>query len=349
MAANIFGQRFLGVREPAWHQIGTVLPEPTTAVEGLKLVDGDFQIVKAPTFIEVQTLFGTQRLTDDGRYAIVREPTDDSMEYAVLGHCGEQYEIIQRADFAQALDKLTSRWPVETIGLLGKGETVFFTLDAGMIDVGGEEVHQYFLVFDRVDGKTSAKIAFTPVRVVCQNTLTVGLREATISAALDHRRNINRDFQFRIDLMDKMADAQRLTINTFELMAKSSITPEVADQIFAAAYPYPTRPAKMDLATAIEEDDELLSPLRLQGVRASDVFAYYCGRADTLRAGARELFGKFNDEQPQLGNTVWAAYNAVTELADWREGEETVPVSALFGARATEKRRAFNAAAAVIR
>jgi hypothetical protein len=49
-----------------------------------------------------------------------------------------------------------------------------------------------------------------------------------------------------------------------------------------------------------------------------------------------------------LRGTVWAAYNAVTEVSDWREGRNA-DESALFGSRAQEKSRAFNAAYALVK
>lgn len=349
MSHNIFGNRFLGYRRPAWHEIGTVINESTGPVdpsEGVKMIDADFEIVKAPCKIEVSTVFGTFMKDDPGRFAIVREPTEDTPDFAIFGHCGPDYEIVQRRDFARALDKLSKRWPLETIGVLGLGETVFFSLDAGDMDIHGEQVHQYFLVTDTVDGKTAARIAFTPVRVVCQNTLVTGLRQATITASLDHRNDFENSFNFRVDLVDKMAASQRDVMMALELLADTQISDEQADAVFAAAFPYPVMPKKMELATVISEEDKALEALRLQGVRAADSYKYYCDRADTMRNGCRWLYGKFNDEHQPVARTAWAAYNAVTECSDWRDGADSVPVSTLFGKRAIEKRNAFDAAIA---
>lgn len=348
MTHNIFGERFYGTRTPAWHQIGTVLPEPIPAVEALRMIEADFYIEKSPLKVEVSTIFGTQLVDVPGKFAIVREPTEDDNTFAVLGMAGNDYEIVQRIDFAHALDRLTDRWPLETIGVLGQGETVFFTLDAGEFEVGGELVHQYFLVYDKVDGKTSAKISFTPIRVVCQNTLVTGLSHATVTAILDHRTGINQDFQFRIDLIDKMVDAQRLTMDTFELMAHTRLGADQIEAVFAAAYPYPSKPKKMSLLDAVAEDDELLADLRMQGVRAADTYDYYCKRADGFRQGAREMLERLNDANGGLANSAWYVWNSVTELADWREGSESVPVSTLFGSRAQEKIRAFRVASSFL-
>lgn len=348
MAHNIFGERFLGVRKPAWHSLGVVLENPIPAVDGLRLIDGDFEIVKAPMKVAVSTLFGTSLVDYENKFALVREPTNDSQSYEILGHCGSDYEIIQRRDFAAALDKLTDRWPLETIGILGKGEKVFFVLDAGLVDVGGEEVHQYFMVYDTVDGKTSAKTVFTPVRVVCENTCQTGLAQATMSMALSHTQGFNKDFHFRIDLISKMTDAQRLTIDTFEMLAKTTLVDAQVDAIFAAAYPYPTRPKNVDLVEAIDVTDEILGGLRAQGVKAAESYEYYCTRADGFRSNARDLFERMNAENSRLSGSAWYAWNAVTEMADWRDGAASVPESALFGQRLQEKLRAFKVAASFI-
>lgn len=37
MTANLFGERFLGNREPAWHGLGMVFTESLTAVEAIRL------------------------------------------------------------------------------------------------------------------------------------------------------------------------------------------------------------------------------------------------------------------------------------------------------------------------
>ena len=41
MAANIFGERFFGRRQPAWHRIGTVMNTDATVSEAMKYVDVD--------------------------------------------------------------------------------------------------------------------------------------------------------------------------------------------------------------------------------------------------------------------------------------------------------------------
>jgi hypothetical protein len=218
---------------------------------------------------------------------------------------------------------------------------VFFVLDAGDIEIGGELVHQYFMIYDKVDGGTSLKISFTPVRAECQNTCITALKQATITAALSHRQGIGKHVDFRIDILSEMAKSQLHTVDYFEKMAQTTLSDVQIKAVFAAAYPYPTRPAKVDLLDIVDQNDPLLTELWGQGSRALESQQYYNKRADGFRAGADWCLDQFNQKHPALANTAWATYNSVTETADWRNGSDSIPVSLLFGTRAKEKKMAF--------
>ena len=52
MPAAIFGDRFFGKREKAWHNIGTVLDEELTATEAVRIADIAFPIAKWPVWAQ---------------------------------------------------------------------------------------------------------------------------------------------------------------------------------------------------------------------------------------------------------------------------------------------------------
>jgi len=67
-----------------------------------------------------------------------------------------------------------------------------------------------------------------------------------------------------------------------------------------------------------------------------------------LRATGVQQFEAF--DPAHLRGSVWAAYNAVTEVSDWRESfGSDVGASVLFGNRAKEKQRAYAHALALIK
>lgn len=348
MSANIFGERFLGRREPAWHNIGTVFEEALSPREALMHAGADFRFILSPAVTQIETPLGTQLIEAKGKSFIVREPVADDPEYRITGIASDNYGLIQNEEIAIALERLTDNWPVETVGVLGKGETLFIALDAGVGEVKGEKIHQYFLVSDTKDGGTSLKIAFTPVRVVCQNTLVTGLRQATVSAALTHNSNVGAAFDVRIDLVSKMQAAQKFTMNLFETMANIALSDDEFTQVLEQVYPYPKVPKKMRMLEGLEDGDiAMLGELYDEATKAQYAFEYYVNRANILRDGAHTLFSKLNDEFPNIAHTAWAGYNAVVESADFREGPDSLFGSALFGSRAVEKRRAFAALSAL--
>jgi len=346
---NIFGERFLGRREPAWHGLGQTFDGPITMLEAVGRINAGYVVDKAPLFAKV----GNRYVPVGGQIGLVRQPTDDDPEYRVLGVASrDDYGLVQNHELARILDPLSEQWPVETVGVLGQGETIFFTLDAGTVRIGRsnrEEVRQFFLVSDTKNGRTAGRIAFTPVRVVCQNTLSLGLSAAVARASLRHSAEYADEMRFRVGLMKQMQRIMRETTATFNHMARVVLNPDKAAAIFELSYPYPSMPAKVALAEALtardrnELGDEYSE--QLLGVdKARETYDFYRGRTEVFRAGAAELFAKINDEHPAIANTPWAAYNAVVECEDYRNGGKGVLASALFGARAVTKARAFEAA-----
>ena len=52
MPAAIFGDRFLGRREPAWHRLGEVFTEPMSMTAAIKRAGIDFHIAKHPVVVQ---------------------------------------------------------------------------------------------------------------------------------------------------------------------------------------------------------------------------------------------------------------------------------------------------------
>lgn len=342
MSANIFGSKFASFREPAWHKAGIVFTEEITVAEATQLAKIDYDIVKAPAFATVKTVFGETIVPIDGKFFLVRQPTEDDNVYRSFGDCGPDYTHLQASEIATQLDSLSDQWHIETVGALGFGETTFWALDAGKSSVKGEEIKNFFLVTDTINGNTSLRFAFTPVRVVCQNTLISGLRQATVSGGLSHTKGFAFDFQWRMAMLSKLQAAQDSTLATFNHMAEAILSAPQIDEVLAAAYPQPRKPAKADIATTdlpagFEEVAERLDSIREQ-------WEYYCKLALVRRADTKERLEKYNAENPALANTAWYTWQALVENEDYRTGPEGMFVSAIWGDRAKTKARAFAAA-----
>lgn len=163
MAHEIHNQNFFSVRQPAWHRIGKVLDNPPTIQEAIEFSGLNYEVEMVPL-----VTMDTQTRVD--RYATRRK--DNGL---VLGTVGARYEIIQNSKsfdlFQPLLD--TGSISIETGGCLREGARVFLLASIPGItgDVAGDAVKSYFLFANGHDGTMALHVGFTPVRVVCANTL----------------------------------------------------------------------------------------------------------------------------------------------------------------------------------
>ena len=345
---NLFREGFAYRGEPGWHKLGTQMKEGETCVQGLRRAKGNFRVFLAPLTVEIPTKLGTQLIPYPLKSAIVREPVKDDDDYRVFGYVSPDYKLIQNVDIAKTMDLLTDKWPCETVGVLGKGETVFIMLDAGEIEINKELVHLYFGATDTKDGGTSLKIAFTPVRWVCQNTLISGLKSAVVTVTMEHVGGIEQALASRVQLIKQLESAKDNTLEAFNVLAKCTLKPKEIEFILNATYPMPKRPKKAEMLDDLEDmDPTLIAGIYEESTAVNSLWQYYCERQTRFQDLARDLFARVSDQSPTVGNTAWALYNAVVESADYRDGAESANVSAIWGTRSYEKRRAFSAAMTV--
>jgi len=343
MTADLFGDRFAG-RQPAWHRLGEVFPEgeKVTASEGMKKADILFGIDKEPTYTKSKD--GTELET--GQYAVVREPTHDDPEHRVLATVGKEWTCLQATELGKMLDPISEKFPVETVGAIGDGEKIFLSMDAGASTIAGEDHELYWLVTDHRDGTGAMSIAFTPVRVVCQNTLITGLRSAKVSVNLKHNKSIQTDASFYLDIFNQMARTQESVVSAMNSMTKSTLNARQVQSVMTSAYPTASQPTRLKLSANITADDvpsNVWNRILNDKKEQKEEWEKRQSRVDRVKDSAMERLDVFNQEYSHLANTPWAVYNAIVETEDYRRGHDKSG-TALFGGRAEAKARAFNKA-----
>ena len=350
MPANIFGDRFLAKREPAWHKLGETFEDPISMTQAVKRTGIDFHISKHPVTVQIDKGDEGIDLVPTKNLAVVREPVEDDNQYRVLSIVGREWTPIQAMDLARMLDPITEKYPVETIGALGYGEKIFMTLDAGESKICGEDHHLYFLVSDHRDGGGALQIAFTPVRVVCQNTLTAGLQNAKINVRLTHTRNIESDTEWYIGLFNQMDSAREEAVAVMNTLSTTTITKDEAETVVKSAYPDASEPRRLTLAKDITPDQisgGVWAKLLSEKKDLVEEYDKRVERVESIRKIARERYDVFNDEFTDLAKTPWAIWQAFVETEDYRKGH-TDSSTSVFGTRAEAKIRAFNKAKSLV-
>ena len=178
MSANV--ETMFSVRETPWHGLGRIVMDAPASREALELAGLDWQV-------ESRNIYSGTGAMIPGYRANVRS-TDD----AVLGVVSDRYRIVQNEEAFQFTDDLLGEGVTyETAGSLQGGKKVWMLarLPRKYL-IAGDQVEPYLVIFNSHDGSSGVKVAMTPIRVVCQNTLNLALNTAKRSWTARHTENV---------------------------------------------------------------------------------------------------------------------------------------------------------------
>ncbi|TDW46700.1 phage/plasmid-like protein (TIGR03299 family) [Flavobacterium sp. 270] len=186
---------FFSVKEKAWHGLGHIVEQYPTSEEAIKHAGLDYEVAKTPLYTKcsgiIETVngseIGSSELHVPNYFANIR--TDNN---AVLGVVGKDYHIVQNREAFNFFDAIVGGGHgilYETAGALGNGERIFITAklpDYIRVGNGDDVTAKYIFLTTSHDGSGSITAAFTPIRIVCQNTLNASLRSMTNVVRIKH-------------------------------------------------------------------------------------------------------------------------------------------------------------------
>ena len=179
MPANV--ETMFYTRQKPWHGLGTMVMEAPTSKEALALAGLDWKVIQKP----IETDDG---LPITGFKANLRE-TDNQ----ILGVVTDRYKVVQNEDAFAFTDALLGEGiTYETAGGLQGGRRTWMLarLPQHYI-ISGDEITPYLVFMNSHDGTGAIKVAMTPIRVVCQNTLNLAISTARRSWSTNHTGDIS--------------------------------------------------------------------------------------------------------------------------------------------------------------
>ena len=178
MPANV--ETMFYVREKPWHGLGTEVSEAPASLDALVYAGLDWRVEQKEVY------------TEDGTPIPGYKVNVRSTDHAALGIVSDRYKVVQNEDAFQFTDDLLGEGVTyETAGALQGGRKVW--LLARMPQryvIAGDEITPYMVFMNSHDGSSGVKVAMTPIRVVCQNTLNLALDSAKRIWAAKHTENI---------------------------------------------------------------------------------------------------------------------------------------------------------------
>tara|TARA_R110000796_G_scaffold74379_2_gene167372 strand:- start:2462 stop:3496 length:1035 start_codon:yes stop_codon:yes gene_type:complete len=325
--------------EIPWHGLGVKVDSNLTPLEMQKAASLDWTVSKRPSY----TLDSPEWHDDVGiiqaenTFHIVRDSDNQ-----ILSHCGRDYIPIQNHDVFDFFKRFTEagHMTMETAGSLKNGGEIWgLAKIAEDFELAGDDLIKGYLLINQphIVGR-SMTIKLTPIRVVCNNTLTMALGQGgTASFRMPHVR------EFGVDVIEAAEEALGLSA-------------EKMTEFREAASFLSKKKAKhsnvLDFVGEIYQPDMIAEYRKEQLLKAE-------GKLIGEQAPLIEKFNKFPslvvdalEQSPgamltSAKGTWWGALNAVTYVEDHLR-ESATPGntlhSAWFGAAANRKARALDLA-----
>lgn len=194
---------FYSVKQAAWHGLGHIAGQYETSEDVLKHAGLDYTVEKRPLFTyDNNNMYGNPdfdliipEVQLPNHFATVRTDTEQP-----LGVVGNDYNVLQNVEVFNFFDAIAGKDGVyyETAGALGNGERVFVTAKLpSYIRIGNTDdiISNYLFLTNTHDGTRSITAALTPVRIVCNNTLNMALRNCSNMVKIRHTENAKEKLQ----------------------------------------------------------------------------------------------------------------------------------------------------------
>ena len=246
MAANV--ETMFSVREKPWHGLGTIVKEAPTSADAIRLAGLDWSVVQEPIYTNFNRVV-------DGYRANVR-----SSDRKVLGVVSDRYKVVQNVDAFSFTDELLGKGVrYETAGSLQEGKKVWLLarLPREYI-IAGERISPYLVFSNTHDGSGSVKVAITPVRVVCNNTLNLALGTAKRSFSMIHTGNIQDKIQEAKDTLFMAEEYMDCLGIEFEQLRRQKVTDAQVKEYIELLLPMEKEPTPIQSKNIIRLREDMM-------------------------------------------------------------------------------------------
>ena len=264
-----------------WHHLGRKLNKPATAAEAMVAARLDYTVIKRPM---KAIIHGRHYADVPSAFATVRTDTN-----VVLGVVGSRYEPVQNKDCFSFFDPLIERDEAiyHTAGALGLGEKIWLLAKLpDYIRVGkkGDPVEKFILLYNSHDGSSHIRVKMTPIRVVCNNTLTAALSGSDQEVRIKHTASATERLQEAHKVLELTNQLYQQLEYIFNRMALRKISGQQLVEF---------------CKTLVPDNPEAETKTRTENIRNHIIYLHDDKKEADMHKG-----------------TLFGAFNAVTELVD---------------------------------
>jgi len=277
--------------ELPWHGINCVeLDGVGTSQQVIEAAGLGWTVEKMPvmtgaSFEDMQNMMGAEMTVIPEHHATVRV-NEDGLQIP-LGVVGDRYTILKKKNAFGFFDAVVDEDAAiyHTAGSLFNGKKIWLLAKLpDSIYVGGDDViDQYVLLSNSHDGTTSLIAKYTPIRVVCNNTLSFAIKGVGKEIKIRHTKSIKERLTEAHRVLGIVAKSTEKSTDVFKAMAEREVTTKEVDSYI-----------KLLIATKDEND----VATRTQNTRNKIIETFETGMGSGLVTAK---------------GTLWGLYNGVTE------------------------------------
>ena len=319
-----------------WHGLGVEVNPNLTPLEMQEAAQLDWTVSKRPSYTLDSPVWSEDVgiIQAENTFHIVRDSDN-----RILSHCGRDYLPIQNKDVFEFFKRFTEagHMTMETAGSLKDGGEIWGLAKISEdFELAGDDLIKGYLLINQphIVGK-SMTVKLTPIRVVCNNTLTMALGQSgTASFRMPHVK------EFGNDVIQAAENALGLSAAAMTEFRDNSII---------------LSKAKAKHSDVLDYVGEIYQPTMIAEYRKEQLLRE-SGKALGMQEPLKEKLNKFPslvvealEHSPGANlksakGTWWGALNAVTYVEDHLRESQTegnALHSAWFGAAANRKSKAL--------
>lgn len=224
-----------------------------------------------------------------------------------LGIVKGRYTPVQNIDaftfFNDAIGKDKAIW--QTAGFFGMGERIFVSAKLPRnIIVDGDPVENYLVFTTSHDGSSGVKILFTPIRVICENTLNAAINTSTNYVSFRHTKSVHSNLDIASEILD-ICDTRTIELQQkYTYMKKLKMSDKDAQEIFANVI------LTEDEQFRIKQTGHTIGQIITRDWRAIQDSEVSMKKVNILSEINNYYFAGVG--QKEIIGTGWGVYNAIT-------------------------------------
>lgn len=274
-----------------WHNLGRKFEVPPSLEEALVAAGLDWKVTTEPLFSGAQ---------EQVEALLTRRSSDNS----ILGVVGPNYVPLQNTEafdfFRPFLDEKAA--VIETAGSLRQGKRVWVLAKINrnpLVIKGNDVVEKYVLLSNSHDGTLAVRVGFTPIRVVCNNTLSMAINsEASKLIRIKHTKNVLSNLESVQDIMN-LADSEfEATAEQYRQLTRKDINSKDLEKYVKLVF---------NTTAKLVEAGGNVENLNNKRILEQIIPLFEGGRGNNMT---------------EIKGTMWAAYNAVNEYLQYERGSD---------------------------